>query len=47
MMVTTAIRGRGIYYELAEGVAEVVETETVAAGEEKSSRREGDLGVVC
>lgn len=47
MMVTTAIRGRGIYYALAEGVAEVVETETVAAGEEKSSRREGDLGVVC
>lgn len=47
MMVTTAIRGRGIYYALAEGVVEVVETETVAAGEEKSSRREGDLGVVC
>lgn len=47
MMVTAAIRGRGIYYALAEGVAEVVETETVATGEEKSSRREGDLGVVC
>ena len=47
MMVTATVRGRGIYYALAEGVAEVVETETVAAGEEKSSRREGDLGVVC
>lgn len=33
MMVTTAIRGRGIYYELAEGVADVVGIETMATGE--------------
>ena len=32
MMVTTAIRGRGIYYELAEGVAEVVRAEGLEAG---------------
>ena len=27
MMVTTATRGRGIYYELAEGVVEVIKDE--------------------
>ena len=35
MMVTATVRGRGIYYSLAEGVAEVVETETVAAKEKE------------
>lgn len=33
MMVTTAIRGRGIYYALAEGVAEVVMAEALAVKE--------------
>lgn len=32
MMVTAAVRGRGIYYALAEGVAEVVRAEGLEAG---------------
>ena len=33
MMVTAAIRGRGIYYALAEGVVEVIEMKDLAAKE--------------
>ncbi len=33
MMVTATVRGRGIYYALAEGVADVVGIETMATGE--------------
>lgn len=32
MMVTATVRGRGIYYALAEGVAEVVRAEGLEAG---------------
>lgn len=35
MMVTATVKGRGIYYALAEGVVEALGTEAVAAGEKE------------